>query len=130
MLLRCQSGYFSCWRIIVFVFGPNDFRALVRPIKEVHEKAFSALIIDSAADTEIYDAFYRDRQHLVGGMDVARPRMFSERRQRHDVGNAYWMSAHQLPAQQLDAAGRGRADPIGRRRPDYHHRRHKRPPCR
>ena len=75
------------------MFGPNDFRALVRPIKEVHEKAFSALIIDSAADTEIYDAFYRDRQHLVGGMDVARPRMFSERRQRHDVGNAYWMSA-------------------------------------
>ena len=55
--------------------------------------------------------------------------LLSKRRQRHDVGNAYWMSAHQLPAQRLDAAGRGRADPVGRSRPDYHHRRHKRPPC-
>ena len=52
------------------VLGPNDFKALVRPIEEVHEKGIPCVIIDSAADTDIYDAFAAT-DNLAGGADAA-----------------------------------------------------------
>ena len=67
------------------VLGPNDFKALVRPIEEVHEKGIPCVIIDSAADTSIYDAFAAT-DNIAGGADAARlaysrPRF--RRRRRH-----------------------------------------------
>ena len=53
------------------VLGPNDFKALVRPIEEVHEKGIPCVIIDSAADTDIYDAFAAT-DNIAGGADAAR----------------------------------------------------------
>ena len=53
------------------VLGPNDFKALVRPIEEVHEKGIPCVIIDSAADTSLYDAFAAT-DNIAGGADAAR----------------------------------------------------------
>ena len=58
-------------KVDAVVLGPNDFKALVRPIEEVHEQGIPCVIIDSAADTDIYDAFAAT-DNLAGGADAAR----------------------------------------------------------
>ena len=58
-------------KVDAVVLGPNDFKALVRPIEEVHEQGIPCVIIDSAADTDVYDAFAAT-DNIAGGADAAR----------------------------------------------------------
>ena len=58
-------------KVDAVVLGPNDFKALVRPIEEVREAGIPCVIIDSAADTDAYDAFAAT-DNAAGGADAAR----------------------------------------------------------
>lgn len=53
------------------VIGPNDFKALVRPIEKVKELGIPCVVIDSMADTQNYDSF-AGTDNFAGGAEAAR----------------------------------------------------------
>ncbi len=53
------------------VLGPNDFTALARPVENISALGTPCIIIDSAVDTEKYDAFV-GTDNIAGGADAAR----------------------------------------------------------
>ena len=57
--------------IVALVLGPNDSKALVRPVEKAKESGIPVVIIDSSIETEKYDSFAAT-DNIEGGSDAAR----------------------------------------------------------
>ena len=57
--------------IVALVLGPNDSKALVRPVEKAKESGSPVVIIDSSIETEKYDSFAAT-DNIAGGSDAAR----------------------------------------------------------
>ncbi len=53
------------------VFGPNDYKAMVRPVEKIKAAGLPCVIIDSPVATDVYDAFV-GTDNYKGGADAAR----------------------------------------------------------
>ncbi len=53
------------------VFGPNDFKAMVRPVEKIKAAGIPCVIVDSPVATEQYDAFV-GTDNFKGGADAAK----------------------------------------------------------
>jgi len=57
--------------IVALVLGPNDSKALVRPVEKAKESGIPVVIIDSSIETDNYDSFAAT-DNIAGGADAAR----------------------------------------------------------
>ena len=57
--------------IKALVLGPNDSKALVRPVEKAKESGIPVVIIDSSIETDKYDSFAAT-DNIAGGADAAR----------------------------------------------------------
>ena len=57
--------------IVALVLGPNDSKALVRPVEKAKESGIPVVIIDSSIETDKYDSFAAT-DNIAGGADAAR----------------------------------------------------------
>jgi len=57
--------------IVALVLGPNDSKALVRPVEKAKETGIPVVIIDSSIETDNYDSFAAT-DNIAGGADAAR----------------------------------------------------------
>ena len=57
--------------IKALVLGPNDSKALVRPVEKVKQTGIPVVIIDSSIETDQYDSFAAT-DNVAGGADAAR----------------------------------------------------------
>ncbi len=58
-------------KVSAIVFGPNDFKAMVRPIEKIKASGIPCVLIDSPADTDVYDSF-AGTDNFAGGAEAAR----------------------------------------------------------
>ncbi len=56
---------------VALVLGPNDSKALVRPVEKAKESGIPVVIIDSSLESEKYDSFAAT-DNVAGGADAAR----------------------------------------------------------
>ena len=57
--------------IVALVLGPNDSKALVRPVEKAKDSGIPVVIIDSSIETDKYDSFAAT-DNIAGGADAAR----------------------------------------------------------
>ena len=57
--------------IVALVLGPNDSKALVRPVEKAKESGIPVVIIDSSIETDKYDSFAAT-DNIAGGANAAR----------------------------------------------------------
>jgi len=57
--------------IVALVLGPNDSKALVRPVEKAKDSGIPVVIIDSSIETDRYDSFAAT-DNIAGGADAAR----------------------------------------------------------
>jgi len=57
--------------VAALVLGPNDSKALVRPVQKVKETGIPVVIIDSSLETDQYESFAAT-DNVAGGADAAR----------------------------------------------------------